>query len=299
MTYTPGAAVVAATALSGTGTATVTSAATGESVGVVHARTAAGVLVLLVSAEGAHELGLPEDAVAEDVTAELQVVVQAPLPDLTVPRAQLVVQGWVSALPDARTHEALEATCALGDLAELHAQWPDARLLVLDPAAVRLHWAEGCTDVPVEDVVAASADPVTLHEGHVLARVDAELGRCLVGLVRSMGHAHPAPGGAGSGAPSVGRDLDRVSEVRCVGADRFGLVLRCRTERPWQAVGEGCCGARGHSPGTPCEAQTTASLRLLFPAPVADADAAVDALALLVLSASVSDPARCPYAPGR
>ncbi|MEJ5944647.1 hypothetical protein WDZ17_04985 [Pseudokineococcus basanitobsidens] len=293
MSHLPGAAVVAATALCGTGTATVTSAETGEQVGVVHARTAAGEVVVLLTADGAARLGAEG---GPDVAVRLEVVVEAALPDLTVPRAQLVLDGWLAPLADADVGAALDATCALGDLAELHAHWPDAVLAAVEPAAARLHWPEGCTDVPVEDLARAVPDPVTLREGHVLARVEAELGDRLVGLVQGMGHVHPAPGGAGSGAPSTGRDLARVEEVRCVGADRHGLVLRCRTSTPW--AGQVCCAGASHG-DAPCAASTTASLRLLFPSPVADADAAVDALALLVLGASASDPARCPYAPGR
>lgn len=292
MTSSPSAAVVAATALSGSGTATLTSGATEARVAVVHARTTAGELVLLASGADLRSVGV--DA-GDDVPVRLEVVVEAALPDLTVPRAQVVVDGWVGPVPAEHETSAAGAVCALGDLVDLRAQWPDARLVRLDAAAVRLHWPEGCSDVRVEDLRAAVADPVALREGHVLARVDAELGDRLVDLVRSMGHAHPAPGGRGAGA--AGRDLGRVSEVRCVGADRTGLVLRCRTEQPWEGLGGRCCGA-GHE-GAACPSATTATLRLLFPSPVADADAAVDALALMVLGATAGGAARCPYAPGR
>ncbi len=301
-TTAPGAAVVAATALSGCGSATLTAAETGEAVPVVHARTAAGVVVLLASREGVEALGLDPDGwggTADDAVAELSVVVEAPLPDLTVPRAHVVVQGWVSLLPHERLVEAVGAVCALGDLAELRGQWPDGRLLLLDPAAARLHWAEGCAELPVEDLVAATADPVTLREAEVLARVEAELGDRLVDLVRAMGHAHPAPGARPS-AEDASRDLGSVVEVRCVGADRTGMVLRCRSERPWVAVADGCGGRRDGAACAPgCEASTTATLRLLFPSPVADAAAAVDALALLVVGATSGAAACCPYAPGR
>ncbi|WP_299036594.1 hypothetical protein [uncultured Pseudokineococcus sp.] len=293
MTHLPSAAVVAATALSGSGTATLTSARTEERAAVVHARTTGGDVVLLASAGDLDRLGVGS-RVDEDAPVRLEVVVEAPLPDLTVPRAQVVLEGWAGLAPPSLAVAAMDAVCAAGPVADLFAQWPDARVLHLDPAAARLHWAEGCTDVPVEDLRAATPDPVTLREGHVLSRVDAELGERLVDLVRSMGHAHPAPGGRGAGV--AGRDLGRVSEVRCVGADRSGLVLRCRADRPWEGLGGRCCGT-GHE-GAACEATTTATLRLLFPAPVADADAAVDALALMVVAATSGGAARCPYAPG-
>lgn len=293
MTHSPSAAVVAATALSGSGAATLTAARTDEQAAVVHARTDSGDLVLLASADDLVRLGLGDtDA---DAPVRLEVVVEAALPDLTVPRAQVVVDGWAALVPPQGAAAALGAVCAVGDLGDLAGQWPDARVLLLDAAGVRLHWPEGCADVPVGDLRDASPDPVTLREGHVLERVDAELGHRLVALVRSMGHAHPAPGGRGAGA--AGRDLGRVSEVRCVGADRTGLVLRCRTEQPWEGLGGRCCGA-GHE-GAACPSATTATLRLLFPSPVADADAAVDALALMVLGATAGGAARCPYAPER
>jgi len=292
MTNLPSAAVVAATALSGSGTATLTAARTEERAAVVHARTTAGDLVLLASADDLVRLGL---GAGDDAPVRLDVVVEAALPDLTIPRAQVVLDGWAALAGPQLAVAAMGAVCAVGDVSELCAQWPDARVLHLDAAAVRLHWPEGCTDVPVEELRVAAPDPVTLHEGHVLERVDAELGDRLVALVRSMGHAHPAPGGRGAGV--AGRDLGRVDEVRCVGADRTGLVLRCRTARPWEGLGSRCCGT-GHD-GAACEASTTATLRLLFPAPVADADAAVDALALMVVAATSGGAARCPYAPGR
>ncbi|MEJ5868726.1 hypothetical protein WDV85_13355 [Pseudokineococcus sp. 5B2Z-1] len=297
MTHLPSAAVVAATALSGAGTAVLLPARDGEREGarvaVLHARTRDGEIVVVASDAAVGALGL-EHGGEQDAPARLEVVVEAALPDLTVPRAQVVVDGWVRPAAPHEAAGALGAVCAAGDLADLAGAWPDARVLLLDAAAVRLHWPEGCSDVAVEDLRAAAPDPVALREADVLGRVEAELGDRLVGLVRAMGHAHPAPGGRGAGVP--GRDLGRVSEVRCVGADRTGLLLRCRAEEPWEGLGSGCrCG--GHD-GAACPAATTATLRLLFPAPVADADAAVDALALMVLGASAGDAARCPYAPG-
>ncbi|WP_298803042.1 hypothetical protein [uncultured Pseudokineococcus sp.] len=298
MTHPPSAAVVAATALSGSGTAVLTPAARdeereGSCIAVLHARGRDGQLVVVASDAAVGALGLGRGG-GHDAAARLEVVVEAALPDLTVPRAQVVVDGWVRLAAPHEAAGALGAACAAGDLADLAGAWPDARVLLLDAAAVRLHWPEGCSDVAVEDLRAAAPDPVALREADVLGRVEAELGDRLVGLVRAMGHAHPAPGGRGAGVP--GRDLGRVSEVRCVGADRTGLVLRCRAEEPWEGLGAGCRCA-GHD-GAPCPASTTATLRLLFPAPVADADAAVDALALMVLGASAGGAARCPYAPG-
>lgn len=268
----PRAVDMAATVLTGRGTATLTSAVTAEQVDVLHARTGSGEVVLLASDDDVRRLGLGLDRAGteDDVAVALEVEVAAALPDLTVPRAHLVLEGWAAPLPSHRWPAALTASCAGGDVATVRRSWPGARLLGLDPAAARLHWPMGCSDVDLHELSQARPDPVTLAEEEVLARADAELGPHLVDLVRSVRTPH-WPGQAPL-------DLSAVREARCIAADRHGVVLRCVLA------------------DDPFEPSPSVGVRVSFPGPVRDAAGAVEALTLLTLAAGSQG--RCPYLPG-
>jgi len=263
----PSAAQTAATALCGTGRARLATAAH-PGVDVLHARTGDGSPVLLAGAGDVRALEVL--ATTDGVPARVDVTCYAPLLDLTLPRALLVVTGTVRLAPVSEVPSLLRAHCHAADFGVAFRAWPDARLLVLDVAEVVLHWTYGCAHLDPVDVAAAASDPLARLESSNLARVDAELGGRLVQLVRTMSHAHSGD------TPEV--SLDGVGAVRAVGLDRYGVVLRC----------EGARRVGGTAP-------EVATVRLAFPSPVDDVDGALDEIALLALCASGCS-GRCPYA---
>lgn len=251
-----------ATLLAGSGSAELTSAVTGATVGAFQALAEDGVPVLVVRGCDLGALGLPA---VDDVPARLDVIASAPLPDMTLPRAHTSVAGWVSAAPVTEVPRLLGAQCVGDRFGEAYRCWPDARLLTVDVAEVTLHWWQGCADVDPSELATGTPDPLAAAEGDALAAIDEKLSARLLQLVRSMGRAHHVAGGGGL-------DLRSASELRAVGLDRWGLVVRCRVGAP----------------------ERDRSIRLPFPGAVSTVDQALETLALLLLEHDAC-PGGCPH----
>ena len=85
----------------------------------------------------------------------------APLPDLTLARAQLCAAGHAR---PACARERAAAGVALGGVfgsavEPLVAGHPDRVLLIVDVADCELHWPEGCVRIPATDYVAGRLRP--------------------------------------------------------------------------------------------------------------------------------------------
>lgn len=259
---------VAATLLAGTGTATLASSATGRRAGVLHGRALDGTPLLLTSREQRDPLGMcPGEA--HDLAVSLEVRSEAPVPDLSLPRAHLVLHGWVTSVPLPELAAAVGVRCGPLTLGEAYRSWPQPWLLGLDAVEAELHWHAGCTGLDVDLLRATAADPLAGEEPTALLRVDAELGDRLAGLVRAMAVAHDP-------ASDARVPLGGVLGVRAVGIDRYGVDLRCS----WPV-------AAGRPP---------AVIRLPFPAPVNDAESAIRSLTSLVTAHSgCTQHQACPY----
>lgn len=259
---------VAATLLSGTGTATLVSAATGRRAGVLHGRALDGTPLLLASREQRDPLGMcPGEA--HDLAVRIEVRSEAPVPDLSLPRASVVVHGWVASVPLPELAAAVGVRCGPLTLGEAYRSWPEPWLLGLDVVDAELHWHAGCTPLDVDLLRATAADPLAGEEPAALQRVDAELGDRLTALVRAMAVAHDP--GSDARVPLVD-----VAGVRAVGIDRYGVDLRCT----WPATA-------GRPP---------AVVRLPLPAPVVDVEGAICSLTALVTAQSgCTQHQACPY----
>ncbi|MFZ5871341.1 MAG: DUF2470 domain-containing protein [Actinomycetota bacterium] len=262
------AAETVATLLAGVGTADLTSAVTGHRIGVLHALGPDNVPLVLTSHPERPRLGMcPSETL--DVPVALEVRADAPVADLTLPRAHVVVRGWVRTVPLPELAAQVGVRCGPVTLGEAYRSWPDPWLLAVEPADVELHWSYGCTPVDLCHLRTAGPDPLAAEEAAALQRIDSTLAEALVTFVRAMGRAHD---------PEAGRSLSLadVVAVRAVGLDRYGVDLRCEHAR-----------TTGQEP---------AVARLPFPAPVSDVDEAITTLtALVTAQAACRQGGSCPY----
>ena len=260
------AAELATTLLCGAGAASVSSDAL-EPAGVLHALDLDGTPVLLAGPGLVRALGLEHDG--DEAGVRLEVTDLAPLPDVTVPRAQVEVLGWASLVPAADVPARLGAR-GRTDLTVALASWSGARLLQVDVAEVALHAGAGCAHLEPEDLRTALPDPLGVHEADLVQRLGDDLGDALLELVRGIGHAHHVDGGTSDALASA-------SAARVVGVDRYGLTVMC-------ALTDGADAC--------CDARTRSTVRIPFPVPVRTPDEAVrSAVALAVGNRSC--PHRC------
>lgn len=261
------AAELATTLLAGGGAASVSTEGL-EPAGVLHGLDVDGTPVLLAGPDVVRRLGLAGER--DEAVVRLEVTDLAPLPDVTVPRAQVEVLGWVSLVPSSDVPARLGARSRT-DLTAAFASWAGARLLQVDVAEVGLHAGAGCAQLEPEDLRTALPDPLGLHEADLVRRLGDDLGAALLELVRGIGHAHHVDG-------HTSRALAEASAARVVGVDRYGLTVVCTLPG---AQDDACC-----------EQRTRSTVRVPFPVPVRTPDEAVRSAVALVVG-SRTCPGRC------
>ncbi len=230
-----------------------------EPAGVLHGLDLDGTPVLLAGSDLVRALRLESDG--DEAGARLEVTDLAPLADVTVPRAQVEVLGWVSTVPAHEVPARLGARSRT-DLTVASASWAGSRLLQVDVAEVGLHAGAGCARLQPEDLRTSLPDPLGAHEADLVRQLGDDLGAALLELVRGIGHAHHVDGGSS-------RPLTQVSEARIVGVDRYGLTVLCTLP--------------GAADTTCCVEQARSTVRVPFPVPVRTPDeAGRSALALVV-----------------
>lgn len=207
VTAEPTAAVLAATALTGIGTATVETALLpawgSRNVPVLHAQTAEGTTYVAADADVLPALGLvsrdaersvhahhsafavhsghpaehgpagaPATGMAVEVPAVLQVRVMAPVVDLTVFRAEVRVTGWLRHVAPYEVPVALRALCdgvPLGDVVGYRAA---TRLLCFAPHHATVHTEDGATPVSAAELDGALPDPLSGLEGRLIPELE-------------------------------------------------------------------------------------------------------------------------------
>jgi hypothetical protein len=262
------AAELATTLLAGGGAASVSTDDL-EPAGVLHGLDLDGTPVLLAGPELVRALGLlGED---DEAVVRLEVTDLAPLPDVTVPRAQVEVLGWATLVPPADVPARLGARSRT-DLTVAFASWAGARLLQVDVAEVGLHAGAGCAQLQPDDLRTALPDPLGEHEADLVQRLGDDLGEALLELVRGIGHAHHVDGG-------TSRVLAEVTAARVVGVDRHGLTVMCTLP---DAQDDACCAQRARS-----------TVRVPFPVPVGTPDEAVRSAVALVVGNRTCPSATC------
>ncbi len=254
---------LATTLLCGAGAASVSSDDLPPA-GVLHALDLDGTPVLLAGPELVRALGLERDG--DEAGVRLEVTDLAPLPDVTVARAQVEVLGWASLVPAADVPARLGAR-GRTDLTVAFASWSGARLLQVDVAEVAVHAGAGCAHLEPEDLRTALPDPLGAHEADLVQRLGDDLGDALLELVRGIGHAHHVDGGT-SDAPSAPRPGWSV-------VDRYGLTVVCALTDAQDAS---------------CDARTRSTVRIPFPVPVRTPDEAVRSAVALAVGSR-----RCPH----
>ncbi|GAB3675171.1 hypothetical protein [Angustibacter aerolatus] len=221
----------------------------------VHGALPDGTVVLALPADATVRL-LPGGGEPEGRALRLCVRAEAPLPDLTLPRAHLEVLGWAARARPGQRAGALEALAATWPITNLLAHAPRHDLLLVDVAEVELHWVGGCVTLAGDDVRAAVVDLVAVEEDALLGEVQSRYGHLVLAVVRGLA-ALPVPGGG-----TV--RLDRTHDVRAIGLDRFGLTV--------QALVAGARGAERHV------------VRLPFARPVEDVESALQTVGTELLT---------------
>lgn len=280
----PSAAEIARTLLTGIGTATLESAATQSAVPMLHAETASGQFILVGDQLTLAALGLDspvneivyrENLPAADTTRKvllpvrLRISAKAPVLDLNVERAGVLLTGTLTPLPAAAVPGALRSTCSGVRLGEVLGYRSDARLFVFRPAQAEVSTAAGPQQISAEELALAQPDPLAAVEGPLLAAAEGEAGGELLAMVHGLDkELHAEELGFAS--------LREVEAVRAVGLDRYGLTLQCTWDASrciWRALldgDNGCPAQRLHHDGAdvPSCHSATATVRIPFPEPI-------------------------------
>jgi hypothetical protein len=236
----PSAAETARTLTAGQGTASLSTAFGSSAAPVLHAGLEDGEVAVLVGRRELTSVGLGDvlAPAGEPRVVLVDIRSYAPLPDLTLARAQLCAAGH------ARAAQATERGAAGVALRTVYGSAvdplvtgdPDRVLLIVDVADCELHWPEGCERIPATDYVLADSDPLAHDEGAALQRIADACSARLLAMVRGLRRDQTGDD-----------DLTRAVAVRPVGLDRYGLTLQC-------SLADGDAGLG----------------RLAFPAPVED-----------------------------
>ncbi|GAB3560965.1 hypothetical protein [Spelaeicoccus albus] len=255
--HQPSAAEIARTLLAGIGTAVLTSARAPVTIPVLHAQATNGETVIVAEAESLPDLGVTHSDVGHSVSGVpvlLQIRSLAPVEDLTVTRAITLISGTVTSLPAGRIRAAMDAECSGLRLGEVLGYRAGARLLAFSPNSCELVRGEQFHQIPIDDVLSASPDPLAHSEPALIMTLREETADDWLPLLKAKNAARGLDG-------RTPVDLSTVREARPIALDAYGVTLACS----WYD-------------------RAPAAMRIPFPEPVHSGGEALDAVRLLVLA---------------